>query len=51
MNKDYYEAHKYFLEHKDNKFRYDFGKKTFSIYLYYAKTSISKNNAINAEKT
>lgn len=31
--------------------RYDFGKKTFSIYLYYAKTSKSKNNAINAEKT
>lgn len=28
---------------------YDFGKKTFSIYLYYAKTSRSKNNVRNAE--
>lgn len=30
--------------------RYDFGKKTFYIYLYYAKTSMSKNNAISVEK-
>ncbi len=30
--------------------RYDFGKKTFSIYLYYVKTSKSKNNVLNVEK-
>lgn len=29
---------------------YDFEKKTFSIYLYYAKNSKSKNNAKSAEK-
>jgi hypothetical protein len=30
--------------------RYDFGKKTFYIYLYYVKTSKSKNIALNVEK-
>ncbi len=29
--------------------RYDFGKKTYSIYLYYVKTSKSKNNVLNVE--